>query len=74
MVIQLKQTGWDQFEKFAKEHGKCTAPQMVVKWEKFTQVKASASVMKRALKKIDYTFKKKPLAMWKPMKKSGKSS
>ncbi len=69
-----KITDWDQFEKFAKEHGKCTASQMVVKWEKLTQVKASASVMKRALKKIDYTFKKKPLAMWKPMKKSGKSS
>ncbi len=53
-----KITDWDQFKKFAETHCKCASPQMIVKWEKLTQVKMSESVMKRALKKIGYTFKK----------------
>ncbi len=66
-------TDWDQFKKFAEAHCKCTSPQMIVEWEKLTQVKMSESVMQRALKKIDHTFKKKHLATLRPMKKSEKS-
>ena len=51
-------TDWDQFKKFVAAHCKSTSPQMIVEWEKLTQVKMSESVMLRALKKIGYTFKK----------------
>ncbi len=56
---------WEKFELFAKEHKGCTSPQMRVEWKKFTNVNVSESVMFRALKKIGYTSKKKPLIMQK---------
>ena len=31
-----KITDWNLFKKFAEDHSKCTSPQMIVKWEKFT--------------------------------------
>lgn len=63
---------WDKFKEFAVAHQHCSIPQMVAEWEKDTTVKISKSVMQRALKKIDYTSKKKLLTTPKPIKKSEK--
>ena len=53
-----KITDWDQFKKFVESYCKYTTPKMIIEWQKLTQVKVSESVMRRALKKIGYTFKK----------------
>jgi transposase len=53
-----KITDWDQFREFVKSYYKYTTPKMIEEWEKHTQLKVSESVMRRALRKIGYTFKK----------------
>jgi len=59
-------TDWDQFKKFAEINKYCTINQMVAEWKKLTDLTISRSVIQRALKKIGYTFKKKPLVISKP--------
>lgn len=67
-----KITDWEQFKSFANSNRQCTSPQMVTKWEQLTNVKVSESVMLRALKKIGFTSKKKPLIMPKQTQKNVK--
>ena len=66
-----KITDWQQFKKFADSNRHCSAPQMIIKWKKLTNVDMSESVMLRALKKIGFTSKKKLLITSKPMQKNG---
>lgn len=68
-----KITDWDQFKAFANSNKQRASPQMIIEWEKLTNVKVSESVMLRALKKIGFTSKKKPLIMPKQIKKSEKN-
>lgn len=66
-----KITDWEQFKKFTDSNRHCSAPQMIIKWKKLTNVGMSESVMLRVLKKIGFTSKKKFLIIPKPMQKSG---
>ena len=65
-----KITDWEKFKAFANENQQSNSPQMIVAWEKLTGVKVSESVMLRGLKKINFTFKKKPLVTQKRIKKN----
>jgi transposase len=56
-------TDWVEFEKFAAAHAHLTSPAMCVEWEKIYGRRIAKSVMKRALQKIGYTFKKNNFAM-----------
>lgn len=56
-----KITDWDEFEVFAESNKKCTVKVMVAKWEAQNAEKVSESVIERALKKINFTSKKKLL-------------
>ncbi len=67
-----KITDLEKFKAFANSNNQCTSPQMVIKWEQLTGVKVSESVMQRMLKKIGFTYKKKPLATPKQMQKNAK--
>lgn len=67
-------TDWDKFKEFANSNKECSSPQMIVKWHQITGIKVSESVMLRALKKIDFTSKKKLLVMPKQIKKNEKNS
>ena len=67
-----KITDWDQFKVFAEKNKYCTSLKMRIEWKKLTNVAVSESVMLRALKKIDYTSKKKLLAMQNQIKKNEK--
>jgi len=53
-----KITDWEKFKSFANENQQSSSPQMIIAWEKLTNVKVSESVMLRALKKINFTSKK----------------
>lgn len=64
---------WDQFKIFVEKYKYCASPQMRSEWKKLTGVDVSESVMLRALKKIGYTCKKKPLVTWRQIKKDEKN-
>ncbi len=66
-----KITDWKKFKEFANSNRHCSAPQMIIKWKRLTNVDVSESVMLRALKKIGFTSKKKLLIIPKPMQKNG---
>jgi len=65
-----KITNWDQFKDFAHTNQQCTSYQMIAKWENLTGVNMSQSVILRALKKINFSFKKKRLIMPKQTKQN----
>lgn len=69
-----KITDWDQFKKFAATHANNASNQIVIEWEKLTKIKMSESAMRRSLRKIGYTYKKKLLDTPKQIKKSVKYS
>lgn len=56
-----KITDWDAFKEFVEQHKMFTVKQMVLEWEKLFNEKISKSTMGRALKKCNYTSKKKLL-------------
>ena len=66
-----KITDWVKFTEFVEKHKHCASPQMRVEWKKLTNVDMSESAMLRALKKVNYTYKKKHFFTKKLIKKSG---
>lgn len=54
-----KITDWDAFRIFAQKNAGKTVKEMVLEWEKLNNSTISKSTIERALKKINYTFKKK---------------
>ena len=65
-----KITDWDKFRTFAKMHGDKTQKEMAALWEE----DSSARTICRALKKIGFTRKKRPMATANVMKPNGKHS
>jgi transposase len=61
-----------QFRGFVELNKDCTIKEMRVAWQKLANVSVSKTSMQRALKKINYTSKKKHLTILKPMKKNVK--
>jgi transposase len=61
-------TDWEKFREFAKVHGDKTQSQMAELWEG----EISTRTICRALKKIGFSRKKKPMAMKKETQKNGK--
>jgi transposase len=61
-------TDWEKFREFAKTHGDKTQAQMAELWEG----KISTRSICRALKKIGFSRKKKPMATKKETKRNGK--
>lgn len=55
---------YDSFKAFVDEQKYCTIPEMKAKWNEQTNSSVGKDVIRRALKKIGYTYKKKPLATW----------
>ena len=50
---------WDEFKKFADQHRHSTIGEMASAWQEQYQFYVSKSTINRALKKINYTSKKK---------------
>lgn len=65
-----KITDWEKFEAFAEKHKHCASPQLRMEWQKLTGVQMGETAMLKALKKIDYTAKKKLLITPKQAKKN----
>jgi transposase len=65
-----KITDWEKFREFAEINKNLTSSKMALAWEKTTGVQISKSVIKRALKKIGFTSKKKLLGTQKQMPRS----
>jgi transposase len=63
-----KITDWEKFREFAKKHGDKTQVEMAKLWDG----QISDRTISRALKKIGYTRKKRPMATVSGMKPSGK--
>lgn len=61
------------FTEFAKKHQHLNIPQMVIEWAKFQGVTVGRDAMRLSLKKIDFTHKKKHLAIRKQIHKSAKT-
>lgn len=61
------------FRKFIEENFDCTATEMAIRWGKNTNQSVSKSTILRALKKIQFTFKKKVLIIAKRPKKKESS-
>ena len=53
-------TDWDQFKKFAEINKYCTIDELVIEWNKSNGTAVKNWTIQRALKKIGFTFKKKP--------------
>ena len=60
---------WDEFEKFIEAHRDKTQEEMAKLWSE----PISARSISRALKKIGFTGKKRPMAIEKGMKKHGRN-
>jgi transposase len=60
---------WEKFQDFVKAHGDKTQTEMAELWE--TEI--SQRTISRALQKIGYTRKKKPMGIANAMKPSGRS-
>lgn len=69
-----KITDWKLFEEFAEANKKYTSPKLIIKWKELTGIEISENVILRALKKINFTSKKKLLAILKQTKRSVKYS
>jgi len=63
-----KITDWEKFREFACEHGEKTQVEMAKLWDG----QISDRTISRALKKIGFTRKKRPMATESGMKPSGK--
>ena len=50
---------WEEFKDFAQKHGGFTVKMMITEWMTLKNQTISESTMERALKKIDFTSKKK---------------
>ena len=64
-----KITNWDEFRKFAKEYGHKTQAERAELWEGYI----SKRTISRALKKIEFTRKKRPMATGNEMKLSAEN-
>lgn len=62
---------WGQFEEFVKQHPHHKTEAMCREWTKLTGQSISVSVMQVALKKINFTYKKKLFLTKNEAKKSG---
>ncbi len=60
----------DEFKKFAEKNKQYTIKKMCIAWEIIKGVSISIPVMRKHLRKIGYTSKKKHFLMSKQMKKS----
>jgi len=69
-----KITDWNVFKAFAEANKYCTIKEMTEKWNAQTNDTVSKSVIQRGLKKIGFTFKKKPSITLKQTLRSAKSS
>ena len=65
-----KITDWEEFREFASSHGDKTQVEMAKLW----QEQISERTISRALKKIGFTRKKRPMAIKSEMKRNGKLS
>ena len=65
-----KITDWEKFREFAKAHGDKTQAEMASLWEG----EISARTLSRALKKIGFTRKKRPMATANEIKPNGRRS
>lgn len=65
-----KVTDWDEFRKFAEANRYCSVKKMTVEWEKTFNTTISETAMEDALKKINFTSKKKHLTISKLTKKN----
>jgi transposase len=65
-----KITDWDKFREFAKAHGDKTQEQMAQLWDG----EISDRTISRALRKIGFTRKKRPMATKNAMKSNAKHS
>ncbi|WP_039886737.1 IS630 transposase-related protein [Microcoleus vaginatus] len=65
-----KITDWEKFREFAKTYGDKTQVEMAKLWEG----EISDRTISRALKKIGFTRKKRPMATVKEMRRNGKHS
>jgi transposase len=65
-----KITDWEKFRDFAKIHGEKTQVEMAKLWSE----EISDRTISRALKKIGFTRKKRPMVIVKEMKRNGKHS
>ena len=63
-------TDWEKFREFALSHGDKTQVEMASLWEG----QISARTISRALKKIGFTRKKRPMATVSGMKANGRRS
>jgi hypothetical protein len=63
-----KITDWDKFREFAKINGEKTQVEMALLWDE----EISSRTISRALKKIGFTRKKRPMATANGMKRSGR--
>lgn len=54
-----KITDLEKFTSFVQEHKFCSAAEMAIEWEKSMHATVGKTTIQRALKKINYTFKKK---------------
>ncbi len=61
---------WKQFKIFAEKNKHKTIREMAIEWQKLINNNVSETTIQRALKKINYTSKKKLLAMQKQSKNS----
>lgn len=68
-----KITDWEAFKKFVESNNHLTVLGMIAELKKSTGIDISESSMERALKKINYTSKKKLLITLKPIKKNAKN-
>ena len=68
-----KITDWEAFKVFAEKNKERTLKEMTVEWKKEFDVTISASTIRRALKKCNYTSKKKHLGKPSQTKKQGKN-
>lgn len=60
----------DLFAEFAKKHTTLNVPQIAAEWKKKHGVKVGREAVRLSLKKIGFTFKKKPLGIKKQTQKS----
>lgn len=65
-----KITDWDSFREFALAHGELTQAEMAEVWKE----KVSRHTISRGLKKINFTLKKRHMAIKKEMKTCAKNS
>ncbi len=68
-----KITDWEVFKGFAEQNKERTLKEMAVEWKRVFDETVSASTIRRALKKCNYTSKKKSLGTPSQTKKQGKN-